>query len=92
MTVTGRIVTLRGVNEGRITVEGGRIASVRRGKKVEDQWIFPGFVDIHNHGGGGHTSWHCLTCDAVGYGPPLNTHSTALAGPANLLISTARLR
>jgi len=53
--VTGRIVTPRGIVEGRVTVEGDRITAVRRGTKIEDQWVLPGFVDIHNHGGGGHT-------------------------------------
>ena len=28
--------------------------------------------------GGGHTTWTCRTCDATVYGPPLNTHCTAL--------------
>jgi|KBSSwiStaDraftv2_1062776.scaffolds.fasta_scaffold251094_2 hypothetical protein len=42
------------------------------------------------HGGGGHTSWHCRTCDAVVYGPPLNTHCSALEGPAVVRISTSR--
>ncbi|HZM81845.1 MAG TPA: N-acetylglucosamine-6-phosphate deacetylase [Candidatus Limnocylindrales bacterium] len=55
MIVTGRIVTPNGVREGRVTVEGYRIKSVRRGGAIEDQWVFPGFVDIHNHGGGGRT-------------------------------------
>jgi hypothetical protein len=36
----------------------------------------------------GHTSWHCRTCDAVVYGPPMNTHCTALEGPATVRIST----
>jgi N-acetylglucosamine-6-phosphate deacetylase len=54
MTVTGRIVTPQGIVAGRLSVEGDRIAAVRRGK-AEDQWILPGFVDIHNHGGGGFT-------------------------------------
>lgn len=54
MTVTGRIVTAKGVVEGRLSVDGDRIASIRR-SKAEDQWVLPGFVDIHNHGGGGHT-------------------------------------
>jgi len=54
MTITGRIVTPMGVVEARVTVEGGRIAAVRRGR-ADDQWILPGFVDIHNHGGGGYT-------------------------------------
>ena len=40
--------------------------------------------------GGGHTSWHCRTCDAAVYGPPLNTHCTALEGPAAVRISNAR--
>lgn len=55
MTVTGRIVTTKGVIEGRVIIEDGRIAAVRRAKRIEDQWVFPGFVDIHNHGGGGYT-------------------------------------
>jgi hypothetical protein len=39
---------------------------------------------------GGHTSWHCRTCDALVYGSPLNTHCTALDGPAAVRISNAR--
>lgn len=54
MTITGRIVTPKGVVEGRLTVEGDRIVRIRRGR-FDDQWVLPGFVDIHNHGGGGHT-------------------------------------
>jgi hypothetical protein len=32
--------------------------------------------------GGGHTTWTCRTCDAVVYGPPLNSHcnNTGRAG------------
>jgi hypothetical protein len=40
--------------------------------------------------GGGHTSWHCRTCDAVVYGPPMNKDCTALDGPAAVRISKAR--
>ena len=40
------------------------------------------------HDSGGHTSWHCRTCDAVVYGPPLSKHCTALEGPASVRIST----
>jgi hypothetical protein len=29
--------------------------------------------------GGGHTTWTCRTRDETVYGPPLNTHCTALA-------------
>lgn len=37
--------------------------------------------------GGGHTTWTCRTCDQTVYGPPLNTHCTALEGPATVWIS-----
>jgi N-acetylglucosamine-6-phosphate deacetylase len=55
--VAGRVVTPRGVIErGRIEVAGGRITAVVEGLPAdEDRWIVPGFVDIHCHGGGGHT-------------------------------------
>jgi hypothetical protein len=46
-----------------------------------------GHVACLGHGGGGHTSWHCRTCDATVYGPPLNTHCAALEGPAAVEIS-----
>src|SRR6476619_4480633 len=45
--------------------------------------VLVGHVACLGHGGGGHTSWHCRTCDAVVYGPPLNTHCTTLDGPAS---------
>ena len=40
--------------------------------------------------GGGHTTWTCRTCDQTVYGPPLNTHCTALDGPATVRISNRR--
>jgi hypothetical protein len=46
-----------------------------------------GHVVCLGHGGGGHTSWHCRTCDAVVYGPPMAKHCTALEGPAAVRIS-----
>jgi N-acetylglucosamine-6-phosphate deacetylase len=60
--VSGRIVTADGVVDGTLHVDGDRIAGIEprpakpasRSKKHQ-QWILPGFVDIHNHGGGGHT-------------------------------------
>jgi len=51
--------------------------------------VLVGHVACVGHGGGGHVSWHCRTCDAVTYGPPLNTHCTALEGPATVRISSA---
>ena len=40
--------------------------------------------------GGGHTTWTCRTCEQTVYGPPVNTHCTALDGPAAARISNAR--
>src|SRR6478736_605632 len=52
--------------------------------------VLVGHVACLRHGGGGHTSWHCRTCDAVTLGPPMNTHCTALEGAASMRISTTR--
>src|SRR6478752_257730 len=48
------------------------------GHSLGPNQVLVGHVVCLGHGGGGHTSWHCRTCDAVVYGPPLNTHCTAL--------------
>lgn len=52
--LNGRIVTPAGVVDGSITVAEGLIISVGAGTGGTD-WIVPGFVDIHAHGGGGHS-------------------------------------
>lgn len=45
------------VDDGRVIVEGTRIAEQcpedAEVIDVRDHWLVPGFVDIHNHGGGG---------------------------------------
>jgi N-acetylglucosamine-6-phosphate deacetylase len=55
MRLTGRIVTPAGIVDGALRIEGGRIAAIEPGPIETEQWIVPGFVDIHTHGGGGHT-------------------------------------
>jgi N-acetylglucosamine-6-phosphate deacetylase len=52
-----RVVTPSGVVDGgRVEVAGDRIASVGTGEGPPDAaWLVPGFVDMHNHGGGGNT-------------------------------------
>jgi N-acetylglucosamine-6-phosphate deacetylase len=59
VAMRGRVVTPDGVIErGAVWVEAGRIAEVRAADGNEDAesaWILPGFVDLHVHGGGGHT-------------------------------------
>jgi N-acetylglucosamine-6-phosphate deacetylase len=48
------------VDDGRVTVEGGRIAAGRRDESdrttvldLAGHWVVPGFIDLHVHGGGG---------------------------------------
>jgi N-acetylglucosamine-6-phosphate deacetylase len=61
--VIGRIVTPDGMVDGALRLEDGRIAAIEPGPVPEDApWLVPGFVDIHCHGGGGHTF---TTGDAV---------------------------
>jgi len=40
---------------------------------------------------GGHTTWTCRACDQTVYGPPMDTHCTALEGPAAVRISSGSL-
>ena len=61
-SVGGRVLTADGaLDTGHIVVDGDRIASVEHGAvpagvPADPGWtIVPGFVDIHVHGGGGHT-------------------------------------
>ena len=50
--------------------------------------VLVGHVACLGHGGG-HTTWTAAPATPV-YGPPLNTHCTALEGPAAVRISNAR--
>jgi len=64
--INGRVVTPSGIVDGYVEITGDRITAVtgspgtqRPGSAGPGQagppWILPGFVDIHVHGGGGHT-------------------------------------
>lgn len=55
--VTGKVVTPAGViRQGCVEINGERITAVAEYPSVRDgYWILPGFVDMHTHGGGGHT-------------------------------------
>lgn len=55
--VNGKVVTPAGVIEnGSVEIRGDRISAIIAHPPAPDgDWIVPGFVDIHTHGGGGHT-------------------------------------
>jgi N-acetylglucosamine-6-phosphate deacetylase len=56
MSVAGQIVTPDGVVDGRVELAGDRIVAVTPDPTLHSgHWIVPGFVDLHVHGGGGHS-------------------------------------
>jgi N-acetylglucosamine-6-phosphate deacetylase len=74
------------VRDGRVVIDGTKIAgSVPADAQVTDvsnHWLVPGFVDIHNHGGGG-ASFSGSAEDVL---TAINTHRTH--GTTTLLAST----
>ncbi|MET7379540.1 N-acetylglucosamine-6-phosphate deacetylase [Streptomyces sp. NPDC005526] len=87
--LAGARVVLPGgvVDDGRLVVEGTRIAEAApAGAPVLDlrgHWLVPGFVDLHNHGGGG-ASFTSGTVDEVLHG--IRTHRRH--GTTTLVAST----
>lgn len=56
MRVYGRVVTPQAVVDGYVRIDGDRITEIGSDPgEAGDHLIVPGFVDIHCHGGGGHT-------------------------------------
>lgn len=55
--VSGKVVTPTGViRQGCVEIDGERISAVAEYPTPRDgHWIVPGFVDMHCHGGGGHS-------------------------------------
>jgi N-acetylglucosamine-6-phosphate deacetylase len=52
----GRIVTPDGIVDGTLHVDHERISAIEPGPvPAGAPWLVPGFVDMHCHGGGGHT-------------------------------------
>jgi len=65
------------------------LVAARTGHPLGANQVLVGHQACLGHGGG-HTTWTCRTCDQTVYGPPMNTHCTALEGPAAVRISTRR--
>ncbi|MCX4699835.1 N-acetylglucosamine-6-phosphate deacetylase [Streptomyces sp. NBC_01373] len=77
------------VPDGSVTIDGTRIAAAGTPQgtaqviDVRDHWLIPGFIDIHNHGGGG-ASFTSGTVDEVLKG----IHTHRLHGTTTLVAST----
>jgi len=55
-SVGGRVVTTAGIVDGYVELSGARITAITpSADQAGGPWVVPGFVDLHNHGGGGHT-------------------------------------
>ncbi|WP_433298678.1 N-acetylglucosamine-6-phosphate deacetylase [Actinoplanes sp. CA-030573] len=55
MRISGRIVRPGAVVPGHLEIDGPTIIEVHEDNRAGDDIVVPGFVDIHCHGGGGHT-------------------------------------
>jgi N-acetylglucosamine-6-phosphate deacetylase len=55
ITVSGRVVLPGAVVAGRVVVDGPTILAVESTSRAGEDLVVPGFVDLHCHGGGGHT-------------------------------------
>ncbi|MFG2872867.1 N-acetylglucosamine-6-phosphate deacetylase [Streptomyces sp. NPDC048338] len=82
-----RVVLPTGIVEnGRVIVENGRIAGSAPAETpsvdLSGHWVVPGFVDMHNHGGGG-TSFTSGTVDEVLHG----VHTHRLHGTTTVVAS-----
>ncbi|MFC4067180.1 N-acetylglucosamine-6-phosphate deacetylase [Actinoplanes subglobosus] len=53
--ISGRIVTPDAVVRGHLDLDGDLITAIVPDESAGDDMIVPGFVDLHCHGGGGHT-------------------------------------
>ncbi|HEY8452489.1 MAG: N-acetylglucosamine-6-phosphate deacetylase [Micromonosporaceae bacterium] len=98
VVVEGRIVTPGGIVDGRVRVEGDRIAGIEPAATGSDSVIVPGFVDLHNHGGGGHTvtdgdpdAVRAAAAFHLRHGTTTLLASLVSAPPGRLRAATARL-
>ncbi|MGH3739580.1 MAG: N-acetylglucosamine-6-phosphate deacetylase [Micromonosporaceae bacterium] len=101
MRVRGKVVTADGVVAGEVVVDGWRIVAVAgtpADAEATGDWIVPGFVDIHVHGGGG-ASYTTGDPEAarraagfhLSHGTTSTLASFVTAPPEQLLAATAAL-
>ena len=54
-SVSGKIVRPGVIVDGRVEIDGPTIVAVTDSLHPQQDYVVPGFVDLHCHGGGGHT-------------------------------------
>lgn len=98
----GRIITpYRVINNGCIIVEEGRISGVYEGDiptsdciviNAQGNYVAPGFIDIHTHGGGGHDFMDGTLEAYIGSAEMHGRHGTTSIVPTTLASTNEELR
>ena len=94
MILRGRLVLKDRIARGSVLIKDGRIAQVSTGNDSEgigveavdfgDEYIMPGFVDLHTHGSGGFDFMDGTAEDIVGAGSSHARHGTTTCLPTTL--------
>ena len=97
----GRIITpFRIIENGTLLIEGKQIASVSKGDidfhgakliDAQNNFVSPGFIDIHTHGGGGHDFMDGTIEAFLGAAYTHSQHGTTAMVPTTLTAETADL-
>ncbi|HHV59261.1 MAG TPA: N-acetylglucosamine-6-phosphate deacetylase [Clostridiaceae bacterium] len=100
--INGKVLTpYRIINDGTVLIDGGRIKAV--GDKNEDtpdytvldakgNYIAPGFIDIHTHGGGGHDFLDSTVEAFIGAAEKHAQHGTTALSPTTAASNMEELK
>lgn len=90
----GRVITpFEDLGIGTILIEGGKILAVEKGNieasgfeshDAKGNYITPGFIDLHTHGGGNHDFMDCTVEAFTGAAKLHSKHGTTLLFPTTL--------
>jgi N-acetylglucosamine-6-phosphate deacetylase len=99
--VNGRLITpFRIVENGTLLVENGRIVEVGQGDinyphalliDAQNNYVSPGFIDMHTHGGGGHDFMDGTVDAYLGAAKIHAQHGTTAMVPTTLTVETEDL-
>lgn len=99
--VNGRVITpFRIIENGTVLIEDGRISSVGQGNidypgarliDAQNNYVSPGFIDMHTHGGGGHDFMDGTVEAFLGAAKTHALHGTTALVPTTLTTETVDL-